>query len=153
MIAPSRAKNNVEHLVPLSSAALELIESLPLIAGGDYLFTTNGKAPISGFSKWKARLDAAITDINGGMPIAHWTLHDLRRTFSSGWARLRIPTEITEKAINHTSGSFGGVVGVYNVHEYEAERREAMDAWARHVLSLVGPSTPAHVVTLHQVAP
>ena len=60
-----------------------------------------------------------MTALNGGKALAHWTLHDLRRTFSSGWARLRIPTEVTEKALNHTSGSFGGVAGVYNVHEYE----------------------------------
>jgi hypothetical protein len=67
--------------------------------------------------------------------------------------RASIPTEVTERALNHTSGSFGGVAGVYNLHDYEFERREAMDVWARHVLSLVGSSTPANVVPLHSVAP
>jgi integrase len=154
VIAPSRAKNNVEHLVPLSGAALDLlVKSAPEIEGCGYLFTTNNSTAISGFSKWKKLLDATVAEVNGGTPIPHWTLHDLRRTFSSGWARLRIPTEVTERALNHTSGSFGGVAGVYNLHDYELERREAMDEWARHVLSLVGSSTPANVVPLQSVAP
>jgi len=101
------------------------------------LFSTNGRTPVSGFSKMKKQLDAAITELNGGKPLLHWTLHDLRRTFSSGWARLRIPTEVTEKALNHVGGTFGGIVSVYNTHAYEAERAEAMEAWAKHVRSLV----------------
>jgi len=137
VIAPSRAKNSVEHLVPLSSAALALINGLPVVGDGSYLFSTNGRTPVSGFSKMKKQLDAAITELNGGKPLLHWTLHDLRRTFSSGWARLRIPTEVTEKALNHVGGTFGGIVSVYNTHAYEAERAEAMEAWAKHVRSLV----------------
>jgi integrase len=148
VIAPARAKNNVEHLVPLSRAALALINDLPDIVGCGFLFSTTGKTSVSGFSKWKKQLDAVIAELNGGTPIPHWVLHDLRRTFSSGWARLRIPTEVTEKALNHSSGSFGGVAGVYNVHEYEAERAEAMEAWALHVVALVA----TNVVPLRQVA-
>jgi integrase len=152
-LPPERAKNNVEHLVPLSDAARDLVAGLPEIEGErDFLFTTTGDAPISGFTKSKARLDAAITRANGGKAIPPWTLHDIRRTFSSGWARLRIPTEVTEKALNHMSGSFGGVAGVYNVHEYQDERAEAMEAWARHVLALVDGKPPQNVVSLRPVA-
>jgi integrase len=136
IIAPERAKNGVEHMVPLSDAAVDLIEGLPIIGASHHLFTTTGETPISGFSKWKARLDAVVTEINGE-PIPHWTLHDLRRTFSSGWARLKIPSEVTERALNHVSESFGGVAGVYNLHGYENERAEAMEAWANHVRALV----------------
>jgi integrase len=149
VLPPERAKNSIEHLVPLSEAALAIISALPVIADSEFLFTTTGDAPISGFTKSMARLNATIAKLNNGEPIPHWTLHDLRRTFSSGWARLRVPTEVTEKALNHTSGSFGGVAGVYNVHEYEDERREAMEAWARYVLAVVdGKPTPRNVVPL-----
>jgi len=153
VIAPSRAKNKVEHLVPLSGVALDLlVRSAPEIEGCGYLFTTNGRTAISGFSKWKKLLDVAVAEANGGTPIPHWTLHDLRRTFSSGWARLRIPTEVTERALNHTSGSFGGIAGVYNLHDYEFERRAAMEAWGRHVSSLI-ESARDNMVPLRAVTP
>ena len=153
MIAPSRAKNNVEHLVPLSATACDLIANLPAVEGeGGFVFTTNGETPISGYSKWKARLDRKVTELNGGKPLAHWTLHDLRRTFSSGCARLRIPTEVTERMLNHISESFGGVAGVYNLFEYETERREAMEAWARYVIAVVDGNPPENVVPLRPVA-
>jgi hypothetical protein len=91
---------------------------------------------VSGISKAKARLDQLITAANGDRAIPPWRIHDLRRTFVSGCARLRIPSEVTERAINHVSESFGGVRGVYNVHAYEDERRSAMQAWANHVMSI-----------------
>src|SRR5262249_18250640 len=75
IIAAERAKNNSEHLVPLSDAAIDLINGLPLIAGSDLLFTTNGRVPINDFSRWKPKLDAIITELNGGTPLPHWVLH------------------------------------------------------------------------------
>jgi integrase len=151
VIASERAKNGIEHLVPLSVAASDIIASLPVIAGGDLLFTTTGWAPISGFSKAKRRLDALATELNDGQPLPHWTLHDLRRTFSSGWARLRVPTEVTEKALNHVSGSFGGVSGIYNRFDYADERAEAMEAWARCIVALVDGKSLQNVVPLRPV--
>jgi hypothetical protein len=76
-------------------------------------------------------------------------MHDLRRTFVSGCARLRIPSEVTERAINHVSESFGGVRGVYNVHAYEDERRNAMQAWATHIAAVLShASRDLHSVRL-----
>jgi hypothetical protein len=46
--------------------------------------------------------------------------------------------------LNHVSESFGGVAGVYNLHGYEIERAEAMEAWARHVLAIVDGEPPQH---------
>ena len=100
------------------------------------MFTTTGTSPVSGISKAKARLDQLITVANGGKPIPPWRLHDLRRNFVSGCARLRIPSGVTERAINHVSESFGGVRGVYNHYAYEEERRSAMQAWANRVLAI-----------------
>ncbi|MGI8570374.1 MAG: hypothetical protein ACR2KT_15655 [Methylocella sp.] len=78
---------------------------MPRIAGGGgYVFTTNGDAPISGFAKAKERLDAALPQ---DMP--PWTLHNLRRTFASGCARLGIAVHVVEAALNHRSGTIKGV--------------------------------------------
>jgi hypothetical protein len=41
--------------------------------------------------------------------------------------------------LNHSSGSFRGIVGVYQRHEFADEKREALDAWAAHVECLVNP--------------
>jgi len=55
---------------------------------------------------------------------------------------------VTEKVLNHVSGSFAGIVGVYQRHEYEPERRAALDHWADHVAGLVSGKratvTPIH---------
>ncbi len=93
-----------------------------------------------------------MTELNGGKALPHWTLHDLRRTFSSGCARLRIPTEVTERMLNHVSELFGGVAGIYNLFQYDSERREAMEAWARYVMAVVDGSPPANVVPLRPAA-
>ena len=49
-------------------------------------------------------------------------------------------SEVVEATINHVSESFGGVRGVYNLHDYEDERREAMETWARHIAGLLAPN-------------
>src|SRR3954452_21822239 len=52
-----RAKNDKAHEVPLPPMAVEVLRSLPRLDSVDMVFTTNGRTPISGFSKIKNRLD------------------------------------------------------------------------------------------------
>jgi integrase len=66
-----------------------------------------------------------------------WWLHDLRRTMASGMARLGVSLPVIEKILNHTSGSFRGVVGIYQRHSYADEKRAALDLWGTHVARLV----------------
>jgi hypothetical protein len=58
-----------------------------------------------------------------------------------------VPLHVVEKCLNHTSGSFGGIVGVYQRHEFLAERRDAMEVWAEHVMGLIAPQ-PTKVISL-----
>jgi integrase len=131
-----RVKNDEKHEVPLSGAAIAVLKSVPRIAGSRYVFTTNGKAPSSGYSKGKRRLDALLSD----MP--PWRLHDLRRTTASGMARLGINLPVIEKVLNHASGSFAGIVGVYQKHGFSQEKRRALEAWAAFVAGLAGDKGP-----------
>jgi integrase len=62
-----------------------------------------------------------------------WTLHDLRRTFASDLASLGVRIEVIEKLLNHVSGSFAGVAGIYQRHTYLEEMRAAVAAWERHI--------------------
>jgi len=65
-----------------------------------------------------------------------WTLHDLRRTFATGLASLGVQIPVIEKLLNHVSGSFGGIVSVYQRYDYMPEMREAIETWEVHVLRL-----------------
>jgi integrase len=142
-----RSKNRQEHAVPLSDSARAIIESLPRV-GDRFAFSTNGRSPISGFSKFKADLDKAVL-ADGGAPVAPWTLHDLRRTTATSMAGLGIAPHVVEAVLNHKSGTIKGVAAVYNKYSYSAEKKHALDAWAAEVEALVsGQEQAKNVVEL-----
>ena len=73
----------------------------------------------------------------------------MRRTVATGLQRLGVRLEVTEAALNHISGSRAGIAGVYQRHDWAAEKRAALDAWAAHVLAAAeGRSATGNVVTL-----
>jgi integrase len=124
-----RVKNDRRHEVPLSSQAVATIQALPRISDR-FVFSTNAESPVNDFGKNKGRLD----ELSG---VSDWVLHDLRRTVASGMARLGISLSVIEKVLNHVSGSFAGIVGVYQRHEFADEKRAALERWADHVERLV----------------
>jgi integrase len=137
-----RTKNGQPHEVPLSTAALAVLQRISRVEGSPYVFTTNGGAsPASGYSKNKRRLDALLP-----ADMTPWRLHDLRRTCASGMARLGINLPVIEKCLNHASGSFAGIVGVYQRHSFADEKRQALEAWGKHVDSLTSGKTTSKVV-------
>jgi hypothetical protein len=71
--------------------------------------------------------------------IRRWTLHDLRRTGTTGMARLKIAPHVVDRILNHTGGTIRGVAAVYNRFEYLEERRAALEAWGRFVEGLITP--------------
>ena len=140
-----RTKNGNEHTIPLAPWAQSIIAGLPHIAGSDFVFTVNGRNSINGYSKAKRTLDATIASLNGGAPIAPWRMHDLRRTMATGLARLGVQLPVVEKILNHISGSFAGVAGIYQRHDFADEKRQALEVWGRHVLALTRPPQPSNV--------
>jgi integrase len=151
-IPKERSKNNETHEVPLSDSALALIDSMKRISSSaGYLFTTNGDSPVSGWSKAKRQLDALMSETarKQGKQLPPWRIHDLRRTAASGMARIGVQLPVIEKVLNHTSGSFGGIVGVYQRHDFAAEKRDALDAWSREVDRIVSGKT-ADVILLRR---
>jgi integrase len=138
----SRTKNHRAHVVPLPPLAREVIASAPQIAGS-FVFSTDGRGPLTGWSRAKHKLDAAM-----GANVPPWRLHDLRRTAVTGMAELGIRPDVIELCVNHVSGVRGGIAGVYNKSELLPERREALERWARHVQGLVSDEAPGKVVTM-----
>jgi len=142
-LSADRTKNGRAHDVPLSGPARDVLAGVERIDGkAGLIFTTTGKTAVSGFFKARAHLADAMTGIASkerGEPveIPRWTFHDLRRTAATGMARLGIAVRVTEAVLNHVSGTGGGIVAVYQRHDYADEKRAALEAWGRFVLSLV----------------
>jgi molybdopterin-guanine dinucleotide biosynthesis protein A len=64
-------------------------------------------------------------------------LDDLRRTATTEMAALNIPPDVVDRILNHTSGTIRSVAAVYNRHQYEDQRRDALKAWGRSVRRIV----------------
>jgi hypothetical protein len=46
-------------------------------------------------------------------------------------------------ALNHRSGTFGGVAGIFQRHRYANEVREAFELWSRHIEKLTDQQAAA----------
>lgn len=141
-----RTKNGRPHVVPLSEPVEAMLRALPRIAGSDFVFTTTGRTPVSGFGPAKKRLGKLIektrrkeAEVRGETdepaPLDHWQFHDLRRTCSTGMAGLGIAPHIVEAALNHISGAKAGVAGTYNRYAYGEEKRHAFNQWSRKIVN------------------
>jgi integrase len=98
------------------------------------LFQSNEKSkPFSNWSRAKAQLD----ELSG---VTDFTLHDLRRTYATNLQRLGVRLEVIESLLNHVSGTRSGLVGIYQVHRWEEEMREAVIVFERWFQKLLQPS-------------
>ena len=61
----------------------------------------------------------------------------LRRTFATNLAALGTPIHVTEKLLNHVSGSVSGVAAIYNRHAYIDEMRAAIINWEKRIAEIV----------------
>ena len=141
-IAKERAKNKKAHALDLHPEAVRLLDPLGDVAAArraddvEYVFSTTGYSAPSGFSKVKARIDDRVQAILGDK-FQPWRVHDLRRTAASGMAALGFQPHVIERVLNHVSGAQGGLVSVYQRHEYREERKRAIMAWGDHLMQLV----------------
>jgi len=121
------------HVVPLPNLSIDILKNVECV--GSFVFWgVEPETAINGWGRVKARLDAAtgVTD---------WRLHDLRRTVASGLARQGFEPFIVERVLNHATTAAGPLAKVYQRYDYDKEKRLALDAWSRHVESLLTPST------------
>lgn len=149
-IPGARTKNHKTHIVPLSEPVRDIIDSMPRTGplvfpskvptgkpGGKRASVTpaaeRSQRPFTSWWYTKRKFDVAAC-------VTGWTLHDLRRTLATGLQRLGVRLEVTEAVLNHVSGSRGGIVGVYQRHDWANEKRAALDAWADYVAGLVNPN-------------
>ena len=126
LIPAARNKSKKDFLVPLSKAAIAVLDDVPVIGRKDGpVFTLNGERPIT-VSRCKQRLDR-----DSG--VTGWRIHDLRRTARSLMSRAGVPADHAERAIGHV---IGGVRGTYDRHEYHAEKAAAFEKLAELVTKI-----------------
>ena len=139
----SRTKNAKEHIVHLSDQSLAVLNSLTV--RGPFVFSVLGTKPFQDFSQAKRQID----QLSG---VTEWRVHDLRRSYVSGIARLGIAPHVADKILNHQSGAISGVAAVYQRHEFLSERREALDRWGAHLGELLNGEGVDHRTVLRIVA-
>jgi integrase len=135
----SATKNSRAHTFPYEQMTADILATIP--RQGEYLFPAQreqkkGKptTTMSGWANQKSNFDEALG--KAGYKVAAWTLHDLRRTFATNLAALGVRLEVTEKLLNHVSGSLGGIVAIYQRHGFQTEMRAAVTVWEDKLASL-----------------
>jgi integrase len=103
-----------------------------------YVFAGRYDSAFSSFARAKEQIDEAVKAYcaEARLPVpAEWTLHDLRRSVGTGLARLKVPTAQISKVLNHREG--GVTAKIYVQYQYDAEIREALELWGRHLTGLL----------------
>ncbi len=157
----SRAKNGREHLIPLSPHAQRIITEAPPNEAGfvfpsrligepyrgqsidhatRYLFDARpaSKRPrrrIAGDPKVKAPPLAGI--------MGRFTPHDLRRTVATRMRELGISRGDVKMILNHVETD---VTARYDRYDGLAEKRRALDLWAKHLMQIIDGEAPAENV-------
>jgi integrase len=125
----ARNKTKVDLIRPLSPAAQAVLERLPRIGKAGFVFSTNGRRPIGGFSGFKHVFDEACG-------VTGWTLHDLRRTARSLMSRAGVQRDHGELCLGHV---LRGVHGIYDRHDYHAEKKLAYEKLAAQIERILNP--------------
>ncbi len=141
LLPAERTKNGRPHVIPLSEPARAILAKFPS-KGRAYVFGRDNTG-FQGWSKAKEKIDGRISE--AGKPLAHWTVHDLRRTVATHMAELGIQPHIIEAVLNHVSGHKGGVAGIYNRATYDKEKREALTLWGEHIIAAIEGRAPVVV--------
>jgi integrase len=122
------------HAVPLSPLALDLIGQLKELTGdGIYVLPAHvDKKKTRSYSE--RVLSRAVRQNEDHFGIAHFTPHDLRRTAASFMTKIGVPRLHVEKVLNHSTGD---IAEVYDRHDYQPEKRAALERWGEHLSNLV----------------
>lgn len=122
---PTSKASDKPFVVPLAPVVIEWFRRLHVLAcGSTYVLPSTtqrdhrcSKAFATGLPDFCSRLEG----------VRRFTAHDLRSTARSHLAALGIPVLIAERCLNHT---LGGMVQIYDQHDYLDERRKALQLWA-----------------------
>jgi integrase len=129
-VPPERMKAKREHRVPLSGAALEVLEILPRIVGNPYLFPGAGHGrPLSNMAL--LQLMRGLGYGPGGAR-GDYVPHGFRSAFRDWCGEVSsFPRDVAEMALAHVIEN--KVEAAYRRGDLFEKRRRLMDAWADHL--------------------
>ena len=146
-VPPERSKNRKIFVIPLTQPALEwFIELKQLAVNSKYvspirkrLYGLEGDAPMR-----ENTLNAALNLLckSLGEKCRRFTPHDLRSTARSHLGTLGVDVLISERCLNH---SLGGLVAIYDKHDYLPERRKAMTLWSNKIRAIERGEQPVQL--------
>jgi integrase len=146
LLPAERSKNNRPHLVPLLPQLVDMLRARRSVVSSGWVFPAKrGGHLTAGHLQRPLR---AICARLGRLGLEPFTTHDLRRTVETGMAAAKVPKEYRDRVLNHVDSSVGGVH--YNMHDYEDEKREALEKWARRLEGML-TGKESNVVPMRRV--
>lgn len=145
-IPEENSKTGAGQIIYLSRQAIAILEGLrPFSRRTGYVFAalgSDGSTPIG-----QSTLNRALKQVQRGM--AHFTVHDLRRTGATRLSEMGFQPDWIEKALNH---KLRGVRGIYNRAEYAPQRRKMLQEWA-DALDGLHAEIPSRTISIPELAP
>jgi len=141
-----RDRDIVDHRVPLIGRALEIVKRRLGQARNGWLFWTDRGGRFRPYNQ--RAFSRYVYDIQPGYksttkakrevlcPVGDWSAHDLRRTARTLLADLGCSNEIGESILGHKPAD---VLGTYNLHTYDREKREWLAKLATSLEPLQAP--------------
>jgi integrase len=124
-VPPERMKGSVEHQVPLSPAALAVLERMRKLTNGEFIFF--------GQSSGRALSNMALLTLLKRMKRRDITSHGFRSTFRDWAAEHGCPDAVAEACLAHKVPD--AVIAAYKRTTFAKLRRDWMDRWAAFATS------------------
>jgi len=140
-LPPERTKNSRTHVVPLSALVQSTLDELQT-NDGEFVFAS--PKGLDGPVWLGSKIQKKVQKLSG---VTDFTPHDLRRTLRTNVTPLGFDRFIGERVLNHAEQ---GVSAIYDRYDYLDQKRDFLEAWARHVAQKIGRSD--NVVQLKPVS-
>ena len=165
------AKNGLQHRVPLSRQAIDLLKAhrqwveqrnTAINAGrsrkgwepkamSDWAFRTRrlGRETDQGDAPLDPKVAKTMKLVREKCGIQDLCAHDLRRTAASLMSQMGVPRVTLKKILNHVDRD---ITAVYDRYSYDPEKRAALDAWAKRLDAILAGRDSVRVLTFSRRA-
>ncbi len=135
-IPPDHAKNELEHVIPITPFVLKILRRLRERAKPNAIYVFPSPV-LHGEHVRRVFIEKRIKKIRKATGIEDVTPHDLRRTVTTYLGKLKVPQLIKKKILNHAKAKPGDVTEIYDRYEYLEEKRDALLKWEQLLMTMV----------------